>query len=149
VEAVPSAPATPSPARIAITPPGTDLQAGGPPYTMPISISGVSELGTVTLSLSYNPAVLRATAVTQGTFLQQGGVATAFAPKIDAVAGRIDIAITRTGNASGVSGNGLLGAIAFQAVAPGVSQISMSGMAMTADGKPITILINSATVTVK
>jgi hypothetical protein len=48
-----------------------------------------------------------------------------------------------------VSGNGLLGAVMFQAIAPGMSPISLSGMAMTADGKPITILVNSATVTVK
>jgi hypothetical protein len=93
--------------------------------------------------------VLRATAVTQGTFMQQGAVATAFAPKIDVAAGRIDIAITRTGTAPGVTGNGLLGAIVFQALAPGSSPISLSGMAMTADGKPITILVNSATVIVK
>jgi type II secretory pathway component GspD/PulD (secretin) len=153
IEPVASAPAQPNqpalPVQITVTPPGAELQAGGPPYTVPISIAaGASQVGTVTLSLTYNPAVLRATAVTQGTFMQQGGATTSWAPRIDAAAGRIDIAVTRTA-ATGATNTGLLAAIVFQAVAPGQSQIAVSGMAMSSAGQPLQIQVVPATVVVR
>ena len=36
------------------------MQVGGPVYTVPVTITGVQQVGTVTLTLTYNPAVLRA-----------------------------------------------------------------------------------------
>jgi general secretion pathway protein D len=137
------------PAQVVVTPPGTEFETTGGPYTVPLMISGISQVGSATLTVSYNPAVLRAVAVTQGTFMQQGGVATSFAPRIDATTGRVDIAIARTGDTSGASGTGLLAAISFQAVAAGSSQVTVSGVAMTATGQPITLQMVPATVTVK
>ena len=59
-----------------------------------------------------------------------GGVAT-FTPQIDAAAGRVDIAITRTGDQVGASGAGLLAALLFDAVAPGSAIITANGVAST------------------
>ena len=125
------------------------MQVGGPVYTVPVTITGVQQVGTVTLTLTYNPAVLRAEAVTQGTFMQQGGVTTTFAPKIDAAAGRIDIPISRPASANGASGTGLLVGIAFQAVGAGSSTVAVSGVVLTADGKPVPVQMVPANVTVK
>jgi general secretion pathway protein D len=140
----------PAPAtQIVVTPPGTELQTTGGPYTVPVMITGVSQLGTVTLTVTYNPAVLRAVSVSQGTFMQQGGVATTFVPRIDAQAGRIDIAITRTNDASGASGTGLLAGVVFQAIGAGTSPLGLSGVATTAGGQPISVQLVPASVTVK
>jgi len=151
IQPVPSggAPAPTAPAQIILTAPGNELQLGGAPYTVPVRITDVSQLGSVTLTITFDPAVLRATTVSPGTFMQQGGASPAFAPKIDAAAGRIDIAISRDSKLPGAAGTGLLAAIAFQTVGAGTSRISITGVAMTPAGQPIPVQTVPATVTVK
>jgi general secretion pathway protein D len=135
--------------QIIVQPPGTELQTTGGPYTTAVEITGVSQLSTVSVTVTYNPAVLKALSVSQGTFMQQGGVKTTFVPKIDEKAGRVDIVITRTGDDSGASGTGLLAAIVFQAVAPGASPMGVSAVAMTPKGAPISVQLVPSSVTVK
>ena len=152
IEAVPSTPVPQTsapPAQVIVSAPTAAMQVGGPAYTVPVTITGVQQVGTVTLTLTYNPGVLKAVSVNQGTFLQQGGLTTTFAPKIDATAGRIDIAISRPAGANGASGTGLLAAISFQALAAGSSTVAVSGVVLTADGTPVTIQMVPANVTVK
>ena len=122
-------PATPpgapraTPAQIILTRAGTAFQVAGGPYTVPVSINNASRVSVMTLTVTYNPNVLRVRTVQDGTFMRQGGVATTFTPRIDAAAGRVDIAITRTGDQAGASGSGLLAALLFDAVGPGGSII--------------------------
>lgn len=151
IEAVPStsAPQPPSGGQIVVSPPSAPMQAGGPAYLVPLTITNVQQLGTVTVTVTYDPKVLKAQAVNQGTFMQQGGITTTFAPKIDAAAGRIDIPISRPSSASGASGTGLLAAVSFQAVAPGSTTIAVSSVALTADGKAVPVQGVPATVIVK
>ena len=130
--------------------PTTDLQAGGPPYTMAVSASNVSQMGAVTLTINYDPKVLKATSVASGTFMSQGGVTPTFVPRIDETAGRIDIAVTRGGNAAGVAGAGTIAGIMFQAIAPGSAKVTLTGTAMNPAGQPLTVKMPAAaTVVVK
>jgi hypothetical protein len=116
---------------------------------MPVSINNASRVSVLTLSINYNPAVLKVRTVQEGTFMRQGGVAAAFAPRVDAAAGRVDIAVSRTGDQTGASGGGLIGAIIFDALAPGTSQISVSGVANTPEGTPVPLNFSPVTVTVR
>lgn len=136
------------PATVTLTMPGP-LQAGGGPYTAPIQISDVTQLGSVRLTVTYNPAVLKARTVTQGSFMTNGGVATTFTPQINEAAGRIDILIGRPAGAPGVSGAGLLGAIVFDAVAAGSGNVSMSVTALTPTAQPIPAMASPITVVVR
>ncbi|HSL24537.1 MAG TPA: secretin and TonB N-terminal domain-containing protein [Vicinamibacterales bacterium] len=146
----PAAPATqPRTAQLIVTPPGTEFRVGGGPYTVPISINGVSRLSTVTLTLTFNPAVVRARTVQEGTFMRQGGATPAFTPRIDPGAGRVDVAITRTNDATGASGSGLLAAVLFDAIAPGTVTYTLSGTATTPDGAVIPLSFAPVTVTVR
>ena len=104
--------------------PGTTFQVAGGPYTVPVSINNASRVSVMTLTITFNPNVLRVRNVQDGTFMRQGGVATSFTPQIDAAAGRVDIAIARTGDQVGATGSGLLAALLFDAVAPGSAVIS-------------------------
>jgi hypothetical protein len=108
-------------------------------------------LSTITITVTYDPAVVRATTVTQGTFMSQGGVTPTFVPKIDDAAGRVDIAIARGADKPGASviGSQLLAAVVFQAIAPGTAQINISGVAADASGQPIQLQTVPARVTVK
>ena len=147
----PNAPAAPQPAggQISLAAPEGGMQMGGPPYTMPVRIAGVSQVGQVTLTITYDPKILRATAVSPGAFMQQGGVQPTFIPKIDEAAGRIDIAIARPATAPGASGADWLAGIVFQAVGSGQARIAITAVAMTASGQPIPIQTAPVTVVVK
>jgi hypothetical protein len=91
---------------------------------------------------------VKATSVSPGTFMQQGNVTPTFAPKIDEVNGRIDIAISRGANAPGAAGTGLLAGLVFQGVAAGNAKITVAGTAFTPDGKPIAIQLPAPTTVV-
>ena len=141
--------ATATPAQIIVTPPGTIFQIGGGPYTVPVSINNASRVSVITLSITFNPNVLRVRTVQDGTFMRQGGVTASFTPRIDAAAGRVDIAITRTGDQAGASGAGLLAALMIDAVGSGGSMIQVSGVANTPDGAAIPLQFSPVTVTVR
>jgi general secretion pathway protein D len=144
----PNAAKTPPPAAIVLTTPQTPLQVGGAAYTTTLSATQVSQLGTVTVTLTYDPKMLKAVSTAEGNFMKQGSVQTVYQPKIDPLLGRVDITITRPGDA-GASGTGLLASINFEAVGAGVSQIRLAAVAISADGKPIPITVAPVTVTVK
>ena len=136
-------------AQVIITPPGTEFRIAGGPYTVPVSINNASRVSMMTLTVTYNPNVLRVRTVQDGTFMRQGGVATTFTPRIDAATGRVDIAITRTADQAGASGAGLLAALVFDAVGPGGSIVQVSGVASTPEGGAINLQFNPVTVTVR
>jgi type II secretory pathway component GspD/PulD (secretin) len=138
-----------TPAQVILTVPGTTFQVAGGPYTVPLSINNASRASVMTLTVTFNPNVLRVRNVQDGTFMRQGGVATTFTPQIDAAAGRVDIAITRTGDQVGASGSGLLAALLFDAVAPGSSIVSVNGVASTPEGTALTLQFSPVTVTVR
>jgi hypothetical protein len=70
----PGAPAAqPAGARVSVTAPDVPLQMGGPPYTMPVKIDGVSQLGQATVTITYDPKVLRAISVSPGPSCSRAG----------------------------------------------------------------------------
>ena len=56
-----------------MTAPAGDVRVGAGPYMVPIYASNVSRASTVSLTVTYNPAVLRMRTVQEGSFLRQGG----------------------------------------------------------------------------
>jgi hypothetical protein len=113
--------------EVVVSPPGTEFRVGGGPYTVPVSISGASRLSSLSLTITYNPAVLRVRTVQEGSFMRTGGIAAAFTQQVDAASGRVDIAIVRTGDTTGVAGTGLLAALLFDAVGPGSANLAVTG----------------------
>jgi general secretion pathway protein D len=142
-----TSPATP--AQIMLTAPGTTFQVAGGPYTMPVSINNASRISVLTLTITYNPAVLRVRTVQDGTFMRQGGITAAFTPRIDAATGRVDIAFSRAGDQTGASGSGLLAGVLFDAIAPGGSVLNVSGVASTPEGTPVQLAFSPITITVR
>jgi general secretion pathway protein D len=147
--ATPPAAGTGTPAQVIVTVPGTTFQVAGGPYTVPVSINNAQRVSTATLTITFNPNVLRVRNVQDGTFMRQGGVPTSFVPRIDNVAGRVDVVVTRTADKVGASGAGLLAALLFDAVAPGGAIIQASGVANTPEGASIPLQFSPVTVTVR
>jgi general secretion pathway protein D len=145
----PGTPSAPPPAQVIVTPSSPELRVSGGPYTVALSVNNASRLSTLTLTVIYNPAVLRVRNVQEGTFMRQGAVTATFTPRIDAGAGRVDIAVVRTGDSAGASGSGLIAALMFDAVGEGSSQIQVSGVASSPEGVPLTLQFSPANVTVR
>ena len=76
-------------AQVLVTPPGAQFRVGGGPYTVPISVNGVSQLTTISLTLFFDPSVLRVRTVQEGSFMRQGGVQVTFTQRIR-LPGRLD-----------------------------------------------------------
>jgi hypothetical protein len=141
-------PPGPATAQVILTSP-PELRVANGPYTIPISINNVSRLSVITVTITFNPNVLRVRQVQDGSFMRQGGVAASSTPRIDAAAGRVDIAITRTADSAGASGTGLLSSLLVDAVGPGTSTIQISGVANTPEGAPIALQFTPVSVTVR
>jgi type II secretory pathway component GspD/PulD (secretin) len=144
-----SGPPAAAPAQILLTPPGTEFRVGGGPYTVPVSITNASRVSTVTVTITFNPAALRVRSVQEGSFMRQAGANATFTQQVDATAGRIDIAVARTGDTTGASGAGLLAAILFDAVAAGAGNLSATGTAAAPGGATIPVTVSPVTVTVR
>ena len=132
--------------QIVLSPPGPEFRVGAGPYTVPVSVTDASQLSSVSLTLTFNPAVLRVRAVQEGSFMRTGGVAATFTQQVDANRGRIDIAIVRTGDPTGVAGTGLLGAVLFDAVGGGPANLTMTGTATGPGGTPVQLQFGLAPV---
>ncbi len=138
-------PSTPGSGQIILSPPGPEFLVGAGPYTVPVSIVGASQISSVTLTLTFNPSALRVRAVQEGSFMRTGGIAATFTQQVDATTGRIDIAIVRTGDQTGVAGTGLLAAVVFDAVGGGAANLAVTGAAAAPRGTPVTLQFGTIT----
>jgi general secretion pathway protein D len=132
-------PAASSGGQIVISVPGPEFRLGGGPYLVPVSITGASQLSGVTLTVTYNPAVIRLVNVQEGSFMRAGGVGASFSQQPDPVSGRVDIAIVRRGDVTGVAGTGLLAGLLFEPVAAGPANLTVTGSASGPNGGAVSL----------
>ena len=130
-----------------LSPPGSVFRVGAGPYTVPISVTNVSRLSMVTITLTFDPALLRVRAVNEGSFMRSGGASASFTQQ--SAPGRVDITITRSADATGATGTGLLGAVLFDAIGPGSATLSMSGTGTGPGGTPMGMQFRPVTITVQ
>jgi general secretion pathway protein D len=135
-------------AQVVITPPqDVAFRVGGGPYTLPISIVNASRLSMITLTVTFNPALLRVRSVQEGSFMRIGGANATFTNQVGN--GRVDITIVRAADATGASGTGLLGALLFDTVAPGSATLTISGAATGPGGTPMGLQFQPTTIVVQ
>jgi general secretion pathway protein D len=122
---------------VVISAPGNDFRVGAGPYTVPIAMTGASRVSNVSLTVTFNPAVLRVRTVQEGSFMRSGGANATFTQQADPAGGRIDIAILRSADTTGVAGTGVLAALIFDAIGPGPANLSVTGTATAPGGAPL------------
>ena len=135
--------------QVMLTPPATEFQVGGGPYTVPVSVSNASRLSTIALTVTFDPAVLRVRSVQEGSFMRQGGVSAQFTQQVDAAAGRLDMALVRVGDSTGASGVGLLSAVLFDAVGAGAAALTITGSGSIPGGTAVPLDFSPIAVTVR
>jgi general secretion pathway protein D len=134
-------------AQVILTPPGTTFRVGAGPYTVPISVVNASRVSNVTLTVTFNPDLLRVRAVNEGSFMRSGGASAVFTQQ--SAPGRVDLTIMRSADATGATGTGLLGAILFDPIAPGTATLAVSGTATGPGGTAMGLQFRPVTVTIQ
>ena len=133
-------------ALVSVTVPESGMTVGAGPYTVPLSIADASRISTISLTLTFDPALLRVRSIQEGSFMRSGGGGATFTQ--ESAPGRIDITITRPSDVVGASGAGVLGAVLFDAVAPGSVSLMLSGAATNPSGTPIGLQFAPAAVSI-
>jgi len=96
-----------------------------------VDISSVTDLYAFQFDISFDPAILSAASVTEGSFLNGGGLTFFISGTINNIAGSItSIADTFLSPLPGVSGSGTLADLKFQALAVGTSSIGLSNVTL-------------------
>lgn len=126
--------------------------AQGSSFSVDVNISGVSDLYAWQLDLTFDPTLLSATNVTEGTFLNGGNPSnTFFLPgTIDNVGGSVTLnADTLLSVVSGISGAGTLITFDFTALAQGTSPLAIANeILLDSTGAIITDTTSGSSVTV-
>ena len=120
----------------------------GDTFTIPISITGATDLTSWQFDLAFNPAIVKANAVTEGPFMSAFG-GTLFTPGvIDNVTGLISlVADSYVDLPPDPSGDGVLANIEFTALGPGVSPLTFSNVFLSLSDQEFSISNGQITVT--
>jgi general secretion pathway protein D len=106
--------------------PATVTQPKGSTFTMNINVSGVQNVLSVPLQMSYDPTKLELVNVSNGGFLSQDGQAVALVHRGDETTGSVQITATRPPGAGGVSGQGSVVTLTFLAKASGQAPVTIT-----------------------
>ena len=109
--------------------PATANVGAGQFFEVDVDVNSITDLYAYQFDLSFNPAVLQATSITEGDFLDEGGTTLFFPGTIDNVGGTITENADSLDTAIAVvSGSGTLVEFEFEAIAPGISQNQISNV---------------------
>jgi general secretion pathway protein D len=130
--------------------PPTIQAAKGNTFAVNLVISGAQNVHSVPVQLNYNPKMLQLVNVSNGGFLSQDGQAVALVHREDETIGQSQITATRPPGAGGVSGQGSVITLTFQAKADGQTPLTITrGGARDPGLQAITVNGAQAAVTVQ
>ncbi len=112
-------------AILSFDPPTLD-QAVGSTFTVNVNLTGGQNVFSVPVQVLYNPRVLQLLNVSSGTMLSQDNQTVALVNRDDSMAGILQLTASRPPGAPGISGDGSVFTLTFQARAPGQSTLSIN-----------------------
>jgi general secretion pathway protein D len=150
---IPVQPAAPNssggPASFLFDPPTVQATKGGT-FAVNLLISGAQNVYSVPVQLNYDPKMLQLINVSNGGFLSQDGQAVALVHREDETVGQSQITATRPPGAGGVSGQGAVVTMTFQAKSSGQTPLTITrGGARDPGLQAITVNGAQAAVTVQ
>ena len=130
--------------------PATVTATKGNTFVVNLLISGAQNVYSVPVQMNYDPARLQLVNVSNGGFLSQDGQAVALVHREDEATGTLQITATRPPGAGGVSGQGAVVSITFQAKTSGQTPLTITrGGARDPSLQSITVNGAQASVTVQ
>jgi general secretion pathway protein D len=137
------------PASFLFDPP-TIQAAKGNTFAVNLLISGAQNVYSVPVQVNYNPAIVSLVNISNGGFLSQDGQAVALVHREDETVGQVTITATRPPGSGGVSGQGSVVTMTFQAKSNGQTPLTIQrGGARDPGQQPITVNGAQASVTVQ
>lgn len=112
-------------AIVSFDPPTIDQPAGST-FTVNVNLAGGQNVSSVPLQITYNPRVLQVLNVSNGTLLSQDGQAPSLVNRDDSMTGILSVTAERPPQSPGISGDGSVFTLTFQARAPGQSTLSIN-----------------------
>jgi len=106
-------------------PPTVQATKGGT-FAVNLVITGAQNVYSVPVQLNYDPRFLQLVNVSNGGFLSQDGQAVALVHREDETKGEVQITATRPPGAGGISGQGTVVTITFQAKATGQTPVNIT-----------------------
>ena len=142
--------ATPGGAPSFLFDPPTIQATKGGTFAVNLLISGAQNVYSIPIQLNYDPKLLQLVNVSNGGFLSQDGQAVALVHREDETVGQLQITATRPPGAGGVSGQGTVVTMTFQAKADGQTPLTITrGGARDPGLQAITVNGAQAAVTVQ
>ncbi len=139
-----------TPAASFLFDPPTVQATKGNTFAVNLLISGAQNVYSVPVQLNYDPKVLQLVNVSNGGFLSQDGQAVALVHREDESLGQSQITATRPPGAGGVSGQGAVVTMTFEAKATGQTPLTITrGGARDPGLQAITVNGAQAAVTVQ
>src|SRR6202167_361867 len=130
--------------------PGQITATKGNTFVVNLLISGAQNVYSVPVQMNYNPATLQLVNVSNGGVLSQDGQAVALVHREDETTGTLTITATRPPGAGGVSGQGAVVTLTFQAKASGQTPLTITrGGARDPGQQAITVNGAQASITVE
>jgi general secretion pathway protein D len=130
--------------------PPTVQAAKGNTFAVNLLITGAQNVHSVPVQLNYDPKMLQLVNVSNGGFLSQDGQIVGIVHREDETIGQSQITATRPPGAGGVSGQGSVITLTFQAKADGQTPLTITrGGARDPGLQPITVNGAQAAVTVQ
>ncbi len=113
-------------------------------------VENAQNIFAASCSLSFDPKLLKLVDVQNGGFLSGDGKLLALAPRIENESGQAVISISRPPESPGINGNGVLLNLIFEALTPGIAQISFGqGTIRDAAQNTLPASFSSAQITIK
>ncbi len=142
-------PSAPGPASFLFDPPTVQV-AKGNTFVVNLLISGAQNVYSVPVQLNYDPKMVQLVNVSNGGFLSQDGQVVALVHRDDETVGQSQITATRPPGAGGISGQGAVVTLTFQAKTDGQTPITITrGGARDPGLQPITVNGAQASVTIQ
>ncbi len=130
--------------------PGQITAVKGNTFAVNLMIAGAQNVYSVPVQMNYDPAKLTLVNVSNGGFLSQDGQAVALVHREDDTTGTLQITATRPPGSGGVSGQGTVVTLTFQAKASGQTPLTITrGGARDPNLQSITVNGAQASVTVQ
>ena len=146
----PNQAANPAPGANFLFDPGQITAVKGNTFVVNLLISGAQNVYSVPVQINYDMAKLQLVNVSNGGFLSQDGQAVALVHREDESTGTLLIQATRPPGSGGVSGQGTVVTLTFQAKASGQTPLTITrGGARDPGSQPITVNGAQASITVQ
>jgi general secretion pathway protein D len=126
----PAAASAPAGSAIVSFDPPTLDQAVGTTFTVNVNLAGGQNVYAVPVQVLYNPRVLQLLNVSNGPLLSKDGQTVALVNRDDSMAGILQLTASRPPGSGGISGDGAVFTLTFQARSPGQATLSINRAAV-------------------